>query len=57
MKKEYMKPEQRVVMLQHKCHILAGSNRMTVNHATTNVDIDYGGSDESYDDYADYGVR
>ena len=52
-----MKPEQRVVMLQHKCHILAGSNRMTVNHATTNVDIDYGGSDESYDDYADYGVR
>ena len=58
-KKQYVKPEQRVVKLQHKCHILTGSNRMTVSRAITNDDIgiDYGGSDESYDDYDVYGAR
>jgi len=29
MKKEYIKPEQRVVELQHHCQILAGSNQLT----------------------------
>ena len=57
MKKKYMKPEQRIIMLQHKCHILTGSNRMTVSHATNNVDIDYGGSDENYEDYDNIGAR
>ena len=57
MKKKYMKPEQRIVMLQHKCHVLTGSNRMTVSHATNNVDIDYGGSDENYEDYDEFGAR
>ena len=52
-----MKPEQRVVMLQHKCHILSTSGKMTVSRATTNIDIEYGGSDEKYDDYDDFGAR
>jgi hypothetical protein len=48
-KKQYIKPEQRVVMLQHKCHILNTSgNKMTVSHATTNVEIIYEGDDDEY---------
>ena len=44
-KKDYMKPTMRVVVLKHKCHILAGSGD-TVSHVTTNMadddDFHYG---------------
>ena len=32
MKKEYMKPSMKVVELQHKCQILAGSYIKDANH-------------------------
>jgi len=51
-KKQYIKPEQRVVMLQHKCHILSTSgNKMTVSRAITNDDIgiEYVGDDDGYE--------
>lgn len=55
-----MKPEQRVIKLQHKCHILTGSGeKKAVRHTTNNTNIVYGGSDENYEDedYDAYGAR
>lgn len=43
MKKEYIKPEQRVVLLQHRTMLLAGS----VRALSTNIDDD----DDQVDDF------
>ena len=40
MKKIYMKPDMKVVVLQHRCQILAGSE---VRGVSGNGDMDYGG--------------
>ncbi|MBO4599419.1 MAG: hypothetical protein J5641_01640 [Bacteroidales bacterium] len=49
MKKEYMKPTQRVVELRHWPMLLAGSNE--VNNLDSDY-LDYVGSDEGYDEGA-----
>jgi len=49
MKKKYMKPEQRIIVLQHQHHLLAGSER---NLRSVSGPFDYGGSDEEYDEGA-----
>ncbi len=46
MKKKYMKPEQRIIVLQHQHHLLASSER---NLRSVSGPFDYEGSDEGYD--------
>ena len=46
MKKKYMKPEQRIIVLQHQHHLLAGSER---NLRSVSGPFDYEGSDEDYE--------
>ena len=47
MKKKYMKPEQRIVVLQHQHHLLAGSGEEV--QSLRGGYFDYGGSDENYE--------
>ena len=47
MKKKYMKPEQRIIVLQHQHHLLAGSGER--NLRSVSGPFDYGGSDEYYE--------
>ena len=46
MKKKYMKPEQRIIVLQHQSHLLQASER---NLNSVSGPFDYEGSDEDYD--------
>ena len=46
MKKKYMKPEQRIIVLQHQHHLLAGSE---VHSLGSSGPFDYEGSDEDYE--------
>ena len=48
MKKNYQKPAMRVVQLQHKCQILAGSPE--VQSMRGNSNMNYAGSDEDYEE-------
>ena len=50
MKKKYMKPEQRIIVLQHQHHLLAGSGEEV--QSLRGGYFDYGGSDEDYDEGA-----
>ena len=45
-KKAYIKPEQRIIVLQHQHHLLAGSE---VSFLGSSGPFYYGGSDEYYD--------
>lgn len=45
-----MKPEQRIIVLQHQHHLLATSGER--NLRSVNGPFDYGGSDEEYDEGA-----
>ena len=48
MKKKYMKPEQRIIVLQHQSHLLlAGSSER--NLRSVSGPFDYEGSDEGYE--------
>ena len=49
MKKKYMKPEQRIIVLQHQHHLLAGSE---VHSLGSSGPFDYEGSDADYDEGA-----
>ena len=46
MKKKYMKPEQRIIVLQHQHHLLAGSER---NLRSVSGPFEYEGSDADYE--------
>ena len=46
MKKKYMKPEQRIIVLQHQHHLLASSER---NLRSVSGPFDYEGSDAEYE--------
>ena len=46
MKKKYMKPEQRIIVLQHQHHLLTGSE---VRSLGSSGPFDYEGSDADYD--------
>jgi hypothetical protein len=46
MKKKYMKPEQRIIVLQHQSHLLQASE---VHSLGSSGPFDYEGSDEDYD--------
>ena len=46
MKKKYMKPEQRIIVLQHQHHLLSGSE---VRSHGSSGPFDYEGSDEDYE--------
>ena len=46
MKKKYMKPEQRIILLQHQHHLLAGSER---NLRSVSGPFEYEGSDADYE--------
>ena len=46
MKKKYMKPEQRIIVLQHQHHLLAGSE---VRSLGSSGPFDYEGCDAGYD--------
>ena len=46
MKKKYMKPEQRIIVLQHQHHLLVGSER---NLRSVSGPFDYEGSDADYE--------
>ena len=46
-KKAYIKPEQRIIVLQHQHHLLAGSDK--VQSLGSTGPFDYEGSDEEYD--------
>ena len=48
MKKKYMKPEQRIIVLQHQIHLLAGSSK-EVHSLGSSGPFDYEGSDEDYE--------
>ena len=48
MKKKYMKPEQRIIVLQHKSHLLQASGEENL-HSVSGPFV-YGGSDEEYGD-------
>ena len=50
MKKKYMKPEQRIIVLQNKHHLLATSGER--NLRSVSGPFDYGGSDAEYDEGA-----
>ena len=47
MKKKYMKPEQRIIVLQHQSHLLQASGK--VRSLGSSGPFDYEGSDENYD--------
>ena len=47
MKKKYMKPEQRIIVLQHQHHLLAGSDKEVHSLGSTGP-FDYEGDDENY---------
>ena len=47
MKKKYMKPEQRIVVLQHQSHLLQASGE--VRSLDSSGPFDYEGSDDDYD--------
>ena len=47
MKKKYMKPEQRIVVLQHQSHLLQASGEEV--QSLRGGYFDYGGSDEDYE--------
>ena len=47
MKKKYMKPEQRIIVLQHQSHLLQDSGKR--NLRSVSGPFDYGGSDEEYE--------
>ena len=47
MKKKYMKPEQRIIVLQHQSHLLQASGEEV--QSLRGGYFDYGGSDEDYD--------
>ena len=47
MKKKYMKPEQRIIVLQHQSHLLQTSRKEV--HSLRGGPLDYGGDDEEYD--------
>ena len=49
MKKKYMKPEQRIIVLQHQSHLLQASSGKEVVHSLRGGYLDYGGDDEDYD--------
>ena len=46
MKKKYMKPEQRIIVLQHQSHLLQTSGESLYS---VSGPFDYEGSDEDYD--------
>jgi hypothetical protein len=46
MKKKYMKPEQRIIVLQHQHHLLSGSE---VRSLGSSGPFDYEGSDAGYE--------
>ena len=46
MKKKYIKPEQRIIVLQHQHHLLAGSE---VRSLGSSGPFNYGGSDAGYE--------
>ena len=48
MKKKYMKPEQRIIVLQHQHHLLAASGEEVHSLGSTGP-FDYEGDDEDYD--------
>ena len=48
MKKKYMKPEQRIIVLQHQHHLLAGSGE-EVHSLGSSGPFDYEGSDADYE--------
>ena len=47
-KKAYIKPEQRIIVLQHQSHLLQASSDK-VRSLGSNADLDYEGSDEEYE--------
>ena len=47
MKKKYIKPEQRIILLQHQHHLLAGSGEK-VQSLGSSGPFDYEGDDEDY---------
>ena len=49
MKKEYMKPDMRVIEIKHRCHILTVSDRKTVTAVKGNVFDEVVESDDKYD--------
>jgi len=46
-KKAYIKPEQRIVVLQHQSHLLQASGE--VRSLDSSGPFDYGGSDDDYE--------
>ena len=50
MKKEYIKPEQSVVVLQYQCHLLAGSGQEEVRSLRGGFNLC--GGDSGYDEDA-----
>ena len=48
MKKKYMKPEQRIIVLQHQSHLLQASSGER-NLRSVSGPFDYEGSDEEYE--------
>ena len=51
MKKKYMKPEQRIIVLQHQSHLLLAGSKEEV-HSLRGGYFDYGGGDEEYNEGA-----
>ena len=49
MKKKYMKPEQRIIVLQHQSHLLLAGSGEKVQSLGSSGPFDYEGSDENYD--------
>jgi len=47
-KKAYIKPEQRIIVLQHQSHLLQASSK-EVHSLGSSGPFDYGGSDEYYE--------
>ena len=47
MKKKYMKPEQRIILLQHQSHLLQASGER--NLRSVSGPFNYGGSDAGYE--------
>ena len=50
MKKKYMKPEQRIIVLQHQSHLLQASRKEV--QSLRGGYFYYGGDDEDYDEGA-----
>ena len=50
MKKKYMKPEQRIIVLQHQSHLLQASSER--NLRSVSGPFNYGGDDKDYDEGA-----